>query len=137
MKSLLLLICFTTYTATAKAQMIKAVEFVDELWSSCASNPRQDLLDCSRDYYDRMDSLLNVVYAKYRSKLDAAEKAQLKKTQLGWLEKRDKHFEEIDREYDKLDRKGEAGISTRANVIIGYTEFVRERVLFLIKISGQ
>jgi uncharacterized protein YecT (DUF1311 family) len=136
-RHMIIIIIIAAFTSSANAQIDKAIATVDEAFHNCVANYKNDLLDCSHEYYDRLDSLLNLVYKQERAKLTSLGKDQLRKSQLAWLKRRDQFFQTVDDEYWELDKKGEAGTATRANAIMGKAEFVRKRVLALTKASDN
>lgn len=94
----------------------------------------QYMLGCSLNFYDQMDSLLNVVYFKLYHSLDTINQTNLKREQKRWLVKRDNIFklnsQKIHKEAVKEGFDGgqdERMIIAEKNAIV-----VKQRVLELI-----
>lgn len=93
----------------------------------------KDMLGCSRKYYIQMDSILNVIYKNYRSKLSITAQQELKSSQLLWLKNRDILFKKIDaKKTGDLQGVDDIMIKTQDKA-----NFVSERVLLLIKKYGE
>ena len=56
------------------------------------------MYSCSVKFYQKSDSLLNVVYKHIRKDINSLEKENLKKEQLIWIKQRDKKFKKITNE---------------------------------------
>lgn len=88
---------------------------------------------CSTDYYEKSDSLLNVVYNKLRKNYNPAEKRNLKKEQIDWLAMRDLYFK---KEYTSLKNNKIFEEGTHDFEMVLYnnkSKFVIDRVKELIK----
>jgi len=55
-----------------------------------------NMYGCTINYFQTMDSMLNVTYKIIRLKLNQADKDALTKKQLIWLKKRDREYKIID-----------------------------------------
>ena len=93
------------------------------------------MLGCLLDFYDQMDSLLNVVYFKLYYSLDTSNQSKLKKEHKFWLTKRDNIFklntQKVHKEAVKEGFDGgqdERMILAEENVTV-----VKQRVLKLIE----
>lgn len=53
------------------------------------------MLNCTLEYYSKIDVELNIAYKKIRTKLSKPEQKKLKSQQLAWLKKRDLYFKKI------------------------------------------
>ena len=104
---------------------IDAVVKLDEVYEDCLAG--KDMYACAVTYYDSMDSLLNVVYKKLRSKLDDDEKAKLKTDEIKWIKEKEKKFKEIN---DNIDPEG--GRDELLFAKDKKTKFIRDRVIYLI-----
>jgi uncharacterized protein YecT (DUF1311 family) len=92
-----------------------------------------DMLGCSKKFFAQMDSVLNVAYKSLRNGLSEQKKAALKQEQLQWLKKRDAFFKKSNQEFQKKYSTGEWG-SDMAMVTYGdQADFVKQRVIQLIK----
>ena len=85
------------------------------------------MYDCSLKYYNKTDSLLNVVYRFIRKDLTDVEKGNLKSEQLKWLKVRDFKFSKIDSE-QKEDGLDHLMIASQKK-----SEIVNERINYLIE----
>jgi uncharacterized protein YecT (DUF1311 family) len=74
--------------------------------------------------------MLNTVYKDLRKKITPAEASQLKDSQIQWLKKRDKYFENIvlEPEEKSLSKEDQEMV-----ILDKKCEFVRDRVLELMK----
>lgn len=91
-----------------------------------------DMLNCSKNFYLQMDSILNVVYNKLRRNLNPKEKEVLKKEQLSWLKDRDIFFKKQNIEFEKKFNGGEWGSDMYMITYQNDAEFVKKRVIFLM-----
>lgn len=102
------------------------IKMIEKRYQSCL-NDGSYMLGCSKDFYNEMDSCLNVAYKQLREKLDEPSKAALKREQLNWIKARDLNFEQIDRANLEEGQDGEMfRKAEKAN-------FVRDRVLVLVR----
>lgn len=92
------------------------------------------MLGCTERFYFQMDSLLNVLYKKLRSKCDSIQKENLKDEQLQWISKRDKQFRENQKQVHKeAKEKGYDGWEIETMILIDKNAmFVKERVIELL-----
>lgn len=89
---------------------------------------------CAGNYYQQMDSLLNVVYKKLYARSNSSAKLELKKEQLQWLKERDRSFKKISDENKKEAQKDE--MLRHFNTMFNLQEeadFVQKQVAVLIK----
>lgn len=87
--------CLTGFSQTAKT-----IDSLESQHQSCLDKG-EFMLGCTERFYFQMDSLLNVLYKKLRSKCDSIQKENLKDEQLQWISKRDKQFRENQKQVHK------------------------------------
>ena len=121
------ILCFTT-----NAQTLKTVEDLTSRHQSCLDSGI-DMMNCSRKYCMEMDSILNVAYKSLRHNLDSENRLKLKAEQTRWLKKRDEFFEEQVKIFQKNFQSEEWGSDMFMIVYDNDAEFIRERVVELIK----
>lgn len=92
-----------------------------------------DMLGCVQHFYIQMDSMLNVVYNNSKAILNLSEKEAFKKEQLAWLKKRDVYFKKKDKIFQDNIKKGNGGQDMRMINIDNKANYVKARVLVLIK----
>jgi len=111
------------------SQTINTMDSLENCYQSCLDKG-QNMLNCSKVYYQQMDSMLNTVYKDLRKKITPAEASQLKDSQIQWLKKRDKYFENIvlEPEEKSLSKEDQEMV-----ILDKKCEFVRDRVLELMK----
>lgn len=95
--TLIFLFSFSTFS-----QVQKKIDQIEKKLEICLSNPSNNMLNCTINYYNDMDELLNLVYHQLRSKMSDTNKRKLKEDQLKWLKKRDFAFKEIEKETQDL-----------------------------------
>ena len=95
------------------------------------------MLGCSKRYYLQADSLLNVAYSQLRSKMNATEKEALKEEQLIWLKKRDNYFRQQNEKFRRKFKEGEWGSDMAMITYSEQADFVKERVVELLKQKCQ
>jgi uncharacterized protein YecT (DUF1311 family) len=105
------------------------IEHLEDLHQTCLDRG-ENMWNCSNDFYNQMDSLLNVVYRNIKNKSTSEAAKSLKQDELKWLEKRNKEFIRIDKEKDVKN----LGVTDASMVAIDQkAEYVKDRVLFLLK----
>lgn len=128
--------CILTFTILVgihcSSQTLKTIENMQIEYQSCLDTGNAMHL-CSTDYYEKSDSLLNVVYNKLRKKYNPAQKRNLKKEQINWLAKRDLYFK---KEYTSLKNNKNFEEGTHDFEMVLYhnkSKFVIDRVKVLVK----
>lgn len=121
------LLCF----GFSNAQTTTTIESIKEEHQKCLDNA-DFMLGCSYDYFNKADSLLNIVYNKIRIRLKKDEKETFRKEQLKWLKKRDAHFKKI-RKTEEKNEYGIIGNDLKMIIADKQAEFVFERVEELMK----
>ena len=116
--------------AFSNAQTAASIKEIKDNYQTCL-NQADFMLGCSYDYYNKADSLLNVVYNKVRIRLKPDQREQFRKEQLKWLKKRDARFKKI-----RKRNLGEGGLvrdDQKMMVADEQAEFIFQRVEELMK----
>jgi uncharacterized protein YecT (DUF1311 family) len=126
---LLFIICFNSYS-----QENKAIQKLDTELQKCLDDTQNNMLNCTLEYYTKIDEQLNITYKKIRASLSKPEQENLKNKQLAWLKKRDQYFKKVKAETAKeLDGEHESQdyrmICAHQNAL-----FVRDRIIELEKL---
>ena len=136
-KGIFCLIVISFFSLAGRAQTVSAIKAMESQYQSCLDKGEY-MLGCSKAYYRKMDSVLNIAYNTLRSSLDPSKQAELKTGQKQWLAKRDKYFRELKTGFTKahpgIDPYGNA-IGARDDAMFMIDEqarFVQKRVLVLI-----
>jgi len=128
-----LIIIFVFACLTGFSQTAKTIDSLESQHQSCLDKG-QFMLGCTERFYFQMDSLLNLLYKKLRSKCDSIQKENLKDEQLQWLSKRDEQFKENQKQVHKeAKEKGYDGGEIETMILTDKNAmFVKERVLELL-----
>jgi uncharacterized protein YecT (DUF1311 family) len=120
--------CFTGFSQTAKT-----IDSFESQHQACLDKG-EFMLGCTERFYFQMDSLLNVLYKKLRSKCDSIQKENLKDEQLQWLSKRDKQFRKNQKQVHKEAKEKEYDGGEIETMILTDKNamFVKERVIELL-----
>ncbi|SNR80414.1 lysozyme inhibitor LprI family protein [Flavobacterium sp. ov086] len=126
---LVLLISFFSYS-----QENKTIQKLNTELQKCLDDTENNMMNCTFEYYNKMDNLLNITYKKIRTTLSKSEQEKLKNQQLFWLKKRDLYFKKIEAETTKeLDGENSSQdfrmICSHENAL-----FVEDRIIELEKI---
>lgn len=87
-------IFFILVAFQCNAQTMETVNKLRNDYQTCL-NSGSGMKNCSIEYYNQSDSLLNVAYKNLKLKLSSKEQSRLKKEQLDWVKKRDLYFEKV------------------------------------------
>ncbi len=134
----ILLLILIPVCSTCFAQSEKTIDSLTKKYQTCLDEGK-NMLDCSKLFYRQMDSMLNVVYFKQYSKLDSANKIQLRNEQRLWLKSRDVFFKKtLNRFKQKYPGKSpfSSAYGAEDDAMIMHdenAEFVKERILILLK----
>ncbi len=123
---------FIFFNVSANAQLKNSMDRIYQDHLKCLDSGI-NMLGCSRKYYLEMDSMLNLTYKKLRASLNEAEKSKLKEEQLKWLKERDAYFEDQNRIFNEKVTSGEWGNDMYMVTYDDKADFVRKRVLDIIK----
>jgi len=127
--TIIVVISLTFFSHRCISQSINTMDSLENSYQSCLDRG-QHMLNCSKVYYQQMDSMLNMVYKDLRKKMTPADASQLKNSQIQWLKQRDKYFGNIVLEPEEKS----LGKDDQEMVILDKkSEFVRDRVLELMK----
>lgn len=123
---------FIFLNVSANAQLKNTMDRIYQDHLKCLDSGI-NMLGCSRKYYLEMDSMLNLTYKKLRTTLNETEKSTLKEEQLKWLKERDAYFETQNRIFNDKVNSGEWGNDMYMVTFDNKADFVRKRVLEIIK----
>ena len=87
-----LLFLFNFYSYSQETIMI---EKLDTELQNCLDDTQNNMMNCTFEYYTKIDDLLNVTYKKIRVKLSKPQQEKLKSQQLTWLKQRDLYFKKV------------------------------------------
>jgi uncharacterized protein YecT (DUF1311 family) len=87
---LLFLIGLNSYS-----QENKTIQKLDSNLQKCLDDPQNNMLNCTLEYYNKIDQQLNIIYKKIRATLSKPEQEKLKSQQLAWLKERDLYFKKV------------------------------------------
>jgi len=122
------------------SQTIQTVDSLQTHYLGCLDEG-SNMTACAKDFYTKMDSLLNVVYNKLQSTLNEPEKAALRKDQAVWLLKRDMYFKETALQLQKNNQQKSTIKKTgQDNAIMMYdanASFLKQRLIVLLKKSTR
>ncbi|MEO8237400.1 MAG: lysozyme inhibitor LprI family protein [Flavobacterium sp.] len=82
-------------TLHSNSQESKTIQKLDTELQNCLDDTQNNMMNCTFEYYTKIDDLLNVTYKKIRAILSKPEQEKLKRKQLVWLKKRDLYFKKI------------------------------------------
>ena len=124
-----IILVFVLFGYCSFGQTVKTMDVLETSYQACLDKG-VNMLNCSKMYYQQLDSILNLVYKKLRKKMTPSQSSKLKAVQLKWLESRDKYFENI-----VLDPEEQAlGKEDKEMIIIDKkSDYIKERVIELIK----
>jgi len=124
-----ILICLLWFGFT-NAQSISAIEEIKTQYQNCLDNGNF-MLGCSYEYYNKADSLLDMVCHKIEVGLKKDQREQFRKEQTKWLKKRNAYFKKIRKRNLVIDHL--ATDDQKMMVADEQAEFIFERVEELIK----
>lgn len=122
----LALFCFLLFSPGLFAQL-SVLEKIDQEHSQCLQNKKK-AYECARNYFRRIDSLLNATFADMKLQLDSPGRVQLRKNQAAWVTERNRKFHLIELE---IRQYGFSGPETEANEKEEKAKVLRERIIFL------
>jgi len=88
------LVIVVLFSFHCNAQTMETVNQLKSSYQHCL-NSGNGMKNCSIEYYNQSDSLLNISYKNLKLKLSSKEQSKLKKEQLDWIKKRDLYFEKV------------------------------------------
>lgn len=127
-----ILVLFILVSLHCNSQTLETVYKIKSSYQSCLDKG-DDMQGCAIDYYNKSDSLLNVVYKKLKTNISSREQSKLKKEQQEWLKKRNEFFEKV---YSDTKKEGNFREGSSDFTMIVFDEkakFVFGRVKELIK----
>jgi uncharacterized protein YecT (DUF1311 family) len=129
-----LLFLFSLLPTFCSAQSLQTVKDLDQEHQKLMDKG-VNMLGYTVAYYNKLDSLLNVVYNKLRQTLSPEEMQELKLQQRQWLKERDAYFKQLYRDTEKkFDlEQNEWKEVEYLSVYHPQILFVEERVIWLMK----
>jgi uncharacterized protein YecT (DUF1311 family) len=125
-------IIFILLSCSDKKDYRKQLEKLDNERQRCLDHGER-MMDCSYQYSQQMDSMLNVVYKDLMTHYDKEDKNQLRLEERTWIQKRDKELKRI---YNNINKKREKeDWLPQDDRMIAYDEeakLIRKRVIELI-----
>jgi len=128
----LILITNQTFAQVEKQsiQIEETLSHLEKVNQDCVDAGTNSFIDCSKVFYDKIDSILNVVYKQIRRQMSEPQFNKLKKEQIAWLKKRDKFFKQVDVDV----KKENAGVEAETALAINRKAyFVEGRIKELLK----
>ena len=123
---------FILFSFQSNAQTMETVSKLKTSYQHCLDGG-SGMKNCSLDYYDKSDSLLNVTYKNLKLKLSSKEQSKLKKEQQEWVKKRDAYFEKLYSDTKKAGNFSEGSSDFDMVVFDEKGNYVLARVKELIK----
>ncbi|WP_298737186.1 lysozyme inhibitor LprI family protein [uncultured Chitinophaga sp.] len=123
-----LLVGVRTFAQTRRA----AVDSLEMNYQLCLAQSRYTY-GCALEYYQKMDSMLDIVYRQLYASLDTTRRRNLKVDQSGWLERKASYFKLLDTRVEKFRTKTLAGLDDQAISTDQKAAYIKERVTALIK----
>lgn len=127
-----ILLFFILVAFHSNAQTMETVSKLKTSYQHCLDSG-SGMKNCSIEYYNQSDSLLNISYKNLKLKLSSKEQSKLKKEQLDWIKKRDLYFEKV---YSDTKKEGHFSEGSNDFDMVVFDEkanFVFARVRELIK----
>jgi uncharacterized protein YecT (DUF1311 family) len=120
------------FALSADSQNPATMDSLQKAYQSCL-DLGQDMTGCSRTYYARMDSMLNVVYEKVISLSGSVKRKQVSGQQKVWLTKRDAYFTKEEAKYGNDKSPGGLSRESRMMIMDAKAVFVEKRTRQLIR----
>ncbi len=130
-KLLFLLLIFCSMNGFS--QSVQTVDSIETSYHNCLDKGT-NMFDCSKEFYTKMDNLLNVVYGNLIHTCSEIQRRNLKIEQKEWLIKRNSYFQKT---LTKLEEESkEVGFVPQDNDMFridNNASFVKVRVIQLLK----
>ena len=123
-----LMIGVETYAQTKRS----VIDSLERNYQRCLTKG-QYMYGCALEYYQQMDSMLDIVYRQLYSNLDTSRRKYLKVEQVQWKEKKESYFKLLDTRVEKLRKKTLAGLDDQFIATDQKAAYIKERVTALIK----
>lgn len=123
-----LMVGVKTYAQTRRS----VVDSLERTYQLCLAQSRYTY-GCALEYYQQMDSMLDIVYRRLYTSLDTSRRRNLKVEQGLWLEKKESYFKLLDARVEKFRGKTLAGLDDQAITTDQKAAYIKERVTALIK----
>ncbi|MCF6131288.1 lysozyme inhibitor LprI family protein [Flavobacterium wongokense] len=117
--------------AFGNAQSHASINEIHQDYQKCLDNA-DFMLGCSYEYFNKADSLLNIVYNKISIRLNKQDREKFRKEQLKWIKQRDVYFKKVRKKELNAD-EGFLGDDQKMVIADKQAEFIFERVEELLK----
>jgi uncharacterized protein YecT (DUF1311 family) len=132
MRKLLLFLSLMVGVKTYAQTRRSVVDSLERTYQLCLAQSRYTY-GCALEYYQQMDSMLDIVYRRLYTSLDTSRRRNLKVEQGLWLEKKESYFKLLDARVEKFRGKTLAGLDDQAITTDQKAAYIKERVTALIK----
>lgn len=132
MRKLLLFLSLMVGVQTFAQTKRAVVDSLEKGYQRCLAQTRYTY-GCALEYYQQMDSMLDIVYRQLYSRLDTSRRRNLKVEQGLWIEKKESYFKLLDTRVEKFRSKTLAGLDDQAIATDQKAAYIKERVTALIK----
>ncbi|OSZ82315.1 hypothetical protein CAP35_03340 [Chitinophagaceae bacterium IBVUCB1] len=126
---LILLALMLIVNMPANSQTLNDIDVLEKRNQECLDEGLQ-MLKCMSDYYNQMDSMLNVAYKACKKRLSTSQMKILKDEQIAWLKKRDIYFKKL--RSDIIKSEHHVSELQRLEMFLEMNNFIEERVRALI-----
>ncbi len=132
MRKLLLFLSLLMGIQTFAQTKRTVIDSLERNYQRCLSKS-QYMYGCALEYYQQMDSMLDIVYRQLYTSLDTSRRRNLKVEQVLWQERRASYFKLLDTRVEKVRAKTLAGLDDQAIATDQKAAYIKERVTALIK----
>jgi uncharacterized protein YecT (DUF1311 family) len=136
-KNIILFLLMSFSSINGFSQSVHTVDSIETAYHNCLDK-RTFMLDCSKEFYNKMDSMLNVIYGNLMHTCNEIQRKNLKTEQKEWLIKRNSYFQKTLAKQEK-ETKGEGFVPQDNEMfrIDNNASFVKERVVQLLKAKNK
>jgi uncharacterized protein YecT (DUF1311 family) len=128
----IIVVILLAISINGNTQTLKTVKDLKSSYQICLDQGNY-MAGCSIDYYNQVDSLLNVVYQNLKHQLNSEDRPKFLQEQKEWLKKRDAYFRKITKTTIKEGVFSEGTADFEMVVTDKKADFVVERLKVLIE----
>jgi uncharacterized protein YecT (DUF1311 family) len=132
MRKLLLFLSLMVGVKSFAQNRRAVIDSLERNYQRCLTQSRYTY-GCALEYYQQMDSMLDIVYRQLYTSLDTSRRRNLKVEQGLWQEKKESYFRLLDTRVEKFRSKTLAGLDDQAIATDHKAAYIKERVTALIK----
>jgi uncharacterized protein YecT (DUF1311 family) len=132
MKRIITSICLIISVSVCFGQTKNTIDSLQTVEQNCLDSGVR-MPYCSFTFMNQMDSILNIVYKKLLGNFNDKEIVELRNEQRKWLRARDIYFKKQDNNLSKNIKSGQWGNDMRMITYSTKADYIRTRVLMLIK----